>query len=120
MLKDIPIDDKRHLNNTIILVHPQNDDDDATAVKLKSKNQDECDYDEPEVIEEIEDAGFVSDDEDAAQALGTAKGRINNDDDDGDVTDVNAEDVINSNTYASNYVYDREKYLWCELTFNVS
>lgn len=28
-------------------------------------------------------------------------------------------DVIKDNTYARNYVYDKEEYLWCELTFNV-
>lgn len=70
------------------------------------------------MVEEIDDAGFVSDDDDAPGPPDAAAAK-GDDDDEADVGDVNGDDVVKNNAYASNYVYDREKYLWCELTFNV-
>lgn len=62
----------------------------------------------------------MSDDEGDGKKATAAVGEDDEADDAADGSDVGAEDVINNNTYASNYVYDREKFLWCELTFNVS
>lgn len=64
---------------TAVLSQLQGEDDDATAVKLKNKVQDECDYDEAAVDEERRDA---SDDE------GEAELNLNDENpDDGDATE---------------------------------
>lgn len=94
----------------------QNDEDDATAVRLKNRNDDENDYDEPEVLEEIVDAGCISGDEDEGIEM-------NGEDEASDEETARREssaDVLKDHTYARNYVYDKTDYLWCELTFNVS
>lgn len=87
----------------------QNDDDDATAVKLRSKNSDEKDYDAPEELEEIDDANSDTEEKDAADS-----------DASGDENEIEPSNVIKDHQYANNYIIDKENYLWCELTFHVS
>lgn len=94
----------------------QNDEDDATAVRLKNRNDDENDYDEPDVLEEKDDSDVESGDEDEGIEM---NGEDEASDEEENRREASA-DVLKDNSYARNYVYDREQYLWCELTFNVS
>lgn len=81
-------------------------------MKLKNKVQDECDYDEAAVEEERQDA---SDDE------GEAELNLNDEaKDDGEPIDE--DEVIQgvaSNEFQPQYKIDKEKHLWCELSFQV-
>lgn len=92
------------------------DDDDATAVKLKSKVQDEQDYDEATVEEERKDASDVESDIEDIDNDPPA-----NDEDNGAAADK--EDVIaglESNEFSQQYRVDKENHLWCELTFDLN
>lgn len=89
------------------------DDDDATAVKLKSKAMDECDYDEAAVEEGEKEASDnesdieILDGENAAAAA---------------VVDVEQDEKIvglESNEYNTQYRVDKKHHLWCELTFQL-
>lgn len=66
------------------------------------------------MLEEIEDAGLVSEDDEGIEM---------NDEEVASEEEVkettNPAKVIKNNTYARNYVFDKENHLWCELTFNV-
>ena len=92
----------------------QNDDDDATGRKFKTRKQDETEYDDPEVLEEIKDA----DDDDE---MGDAE---NDDDFNEDVGKTDAGDAmvekVLSNEMVQEYSYDKELHQWCKLTFHVS
>lgn len=68
------------------------------------------------MLEEIVDAQEVSGDEDEGIEM---NGEDDASDEEANQRESSA-DVIKDNTYARNYVYDKEAYLWCELTFNVS
>lgn len=92
----------------------QEEDDDATAVKLKSKVQDECDYDEAAVEEERKDA---SDDETDTEVID-----IDNPLEQLDEESEEKEEKIvglESNEFGQQYRVDKEHHLWCELTFQV-
>lgn len=92
------------------------DDDDATAVKLKSKVQDEQDYDEAAVEEERKDASDVESDNEDMDVENVA-----NDDENGTIAEK--EDVIaglDSNEFSQQYRTDKENHLWCELTFDLN
>lgn len=94
------------------------DDDDATAVKLKSKVQDEQDYDEAAVDEERKDASDVESDADEMDVENAA-----NDDENGSAAATDKEDVIaglESNEFSQQYRVDKENHLWCELTFDLN
>lgn len=91
---------------------PQNDEDDATAVKLKNKNVDTRDYDEPNVDEERKDADEGEDDfnEDGEEV------------EEGD--EVNLDETAETSVKADHrdieeYTFDRDRYLWCQVTFHV-
>lgn len=88
------------------------DDDDATAVKLKSKVHDEQEYDEAAIEEERKDASDVESDVDD----------IDNENDENG-TAAEKEDVIaglDSNEFSQQYRTDKENHLWCELTFDLN
>lgn len=90
------------------------DDDDATAVKLKSKVQDEQDYDEAAVEEELKDASDVESDIDDMDIENAANDEENKEE---------KEDVIaglDSNEFSQQYRTDKENHLWCELTFDLN
>lgn len=90
------------------------DDDDATAVKLKSKVHDEQDYDEAAVDEERKDASDVDSDVEEMDAENGA-----NDDE----AATEKEDVIaglESNEFSQQYRTDKENHLWCELSFDLN
>lgn len=92
------------------------DEDDATAVKLKSKGQDEQDYDEAAVEEERKDASDVESDVDDMLAENGA-----NEDENGAAAEK--EDVIaglDANEFSQQYRTDKENHLWCELTFDLN
>lgn len=92
------------------------DDDDATAVKLKSKVQDEQDYDEAAVEEERKDASDVESENDDVEMDNVA-----NDDENGVAAGI--ENVIaglDSNEFSQQYRTDKENHLWCELTFDLN
>ncbi|CAD6991779.1 unnamed protein product [Ceratitis capitata] len=91
-----------------------NDDVDATGTKLKSRKQDETEYDDPEDLEEIQDAG--DDDE-----LVDSENEDEDQQDSGktDTVDAMTETVL-SNDMVQEYTYDKEKHLWCKLTFNLN
>lgn len=85
------------------------EDDDATAVKLKSKTMDECDYDEAAADEGEKEAS----------------------DNESDVEMVDAENIIEedekekivgleSNEYNTQYRVDSQHHLWCELIFQLN
>lgn len=89
------------------------EDDDATAVKLKSKTQDECDYDEAAVEEEKKDA---SDSEDDDVEMVEAETML-------EEKDKEEKEVIagmESNEYNQHYRVDKIRHLWCELTFHLN
>lgn len=85
------------------------EDDDATAVKLKQKVQDECDYDEAAVDEEKRDA---SDDE--------VENELKLDDDSHEDGDGNEDETIEAGEFQQVYKIDKQHHLWCELTFQLS
>nr|XP_014089551.1 DNA-directed RNA polymerase I subunit RPA1 [Bactrocera oleae] len=91
-----------------------NDDDDATGRKFKTRKQDETEYDDPEVLEEIKDA----DDDDE---MGDAE---NDDDVNEDVGKTDAGDAmvekVLSNEMVQEYSYDKELHQWCKLTFHLN
>lgn len=90
------------------------DDDDATAVKLKSKVHDEQDYDEAAVEEERKDASDVDSDVEEMDAENGA-----NDEE----AATEKEDVIaglESNEFSQQYRTDKENHLWCELSFDLN
>lgn len=97
----------------------QNDDDDATAVKLRSKNADENDYDAPEVNEELDDANDRESDGDEPNGDAAAAGDSEHSGDEDSAPNTSS-NVVKDNMFANNYIYDRERHLWCELTFSVS
>lgn len=89
------------------------EDDDATAVRLKAKVQDECDYDEANVDEEKRDA---SDDEAEADA------ELHLDEENHEEGDVEEDETIiglESGEFQQVYKIDKEHHLWCELSFQV-
>ncbi|XP_037942906.1 DNA-directed RNA polymerase I subunit RPA1 [Teleopsis dalmanni] len=88
------------------------EDDDATGIKLKSRKQDEQEYDEPDDVEEIADADEVE--EDDAVLVEVDISTENKDSDDKLI------DKVLSNTMVKDYIYDKEGYLWCQLTFNLN
>lgn len=92
----------------------QGEDDDATAVKLKTKVQDECEYDEAAVEEERKDASDNEDNEemDEEDESKEAVDEEKSEDKDEKVTGLGSE-------YAQQFRADKENYLWCELTFQV-
>lgn len=89
------------------------EDDDATAVKLKSKAMDECDYDEAAFEEGEKEASDnesdveIVDGENAAAAV--------------DVEQEEKEKIVGleSNEYNTQYRVDSKHHLWCELTFQL-
>ncbi|XP_055854133.1 DNA-directed RNA polymerase I subunit RPA1 [Episyrphus balteatus] len=86
------------------------DDDDATGIKLKSRKQDETEYDDPEAIEEIEDANEVE------------ESVIGDDLDEKEEEESHEDETVSkvlSNDMVNGYVYDKEKHLWCKLTFDL-
>lgn len=86
------------------------DDDDATAVKLKNKAMDECDYDEAAIEEgEKED----SDNESDVEMVETP----NNIDEQDEQEKIAG---LESNEYNTQYRVDKHAHLWCELTFQLS
>lgn len=87
------------------------DDDDATAVKLKSKAMDECDYDEAAVEEGEKEA---SDNESDVEIVdeGNAAAEAENDEKEKIVG-------LESNEYNTQYRVDSQKHLWCELSFQL-
>lgn len=93
------------------------DDDDATAVKLKSKVQDEQDYDEAAVEEERKDASDVESDVEDMDV------ETNGNDEENGAATVEKGDVIaglDSNEFSQQYRSDKENHLWCELTFDLN
>ncbi|XP_055383331.1 DNA-directed RNA polymerase I subunit RPA1, partial [Condylostylus longicornis] len=89
------------------------DEDDATGVKLKAKKQDENDYEDPDEVEEIEDADYNEDNE--SVNLDNENDKNENEDDDN-----KEEFIVTSNEMVKNYIYDKENYRWCQLTFNLA
>lgn len=88
------------------------DDNDATVVKLRSKTQDECDYDEATVEEEKKDASdHESDEEMAGDDL------IN---DEAEEESPSAIVGLEANEYNTKYRVDSEHHLWCELNFQLN
>lgn len=87
------------------------DDDDATAVKLKSKAMDECDYDEAAVDEG--EKGDASDNESDVEMVEAEN-----------VAEENEEKEkiigLESNDYNTQYRVDSQNHLWCELTFQLN
>lgn len=82
---------------------------------MKSKVQDECDYDEAAVEEERKDA---SDDEDIEEI--DDENEASKEMNDEVKTEETDEKVLGvSNEYAQQYRYDKDNHLWCELTFQV-
>lgn len=78
---------------------------------MKTKVQDECDYDEAAVDEEKKDA---SDDE--------AEPALNLDDENPDEVDSSEDEPIKGveAEFQQQYKVDKEKHLWCELSFQVN
>ncbi|KAH8305928.1 hypothetical protein KR018_004137 [Drosophila ironensis] len=91
-------------------------DDDATGIKLKQRKTDEKDYDDPDDVEELQDAN--ADDEEVEgsdvddDAMVEGKENV-------DVDDKSVEKLL-SNEMVKSYTYDKENHLWCELKLNLS
>lgn len=86
------------------------EDDDATAVKLKDKAQDECDYDEAAVEEEEKDASDHESDLEIAV----------DDEAEEECPEKSAIVGMEANEYNTKYRVDSEHHLWCELTFQLN
>lgn len=88
------------------------EDDDATAVKLKSKTYDEQDYDEAAVEEEKRDASDVDSDIE----------EVDNDVENSFADTKNIDETISgvdSNEFSQIYRSDKINHLWCELLFEL-
>lgn len=88
------------------------EDDDATAVKLKSKAQDEQDYDEAAVEEEKRDASDVDSDIEEIDEI-NMKEKLANEEKEETITGIDA------NEFGQLYRSDKENHLWCELSFEL-
>lgn len=112
------IDEREPENNVSLMGNNESsddeaigEDDDATAVKLKNKAMDECDYDEAAAEEGEKEA---SDNESDVEIV------------DGENADEDAEKEekekivgLESNEYNTQYRVDSQKHLWCELSFQL-
>lgn len=87
------------------------EEDDATAVKLKSKAMDECDYDEA-AVEEGE-KGDASDIESDVEMYDQGENVIDEQD------EVEKIAGLESNEYNTQYRVDKYTHAWCELTFQL-
>lgn len=88
------------------------EDDDATAVKLKSKAHDEQDYDEAAVEEERKDASDADSDVEEVEGEGETTA----------AAPVEKEETIagvDSNEFSQIYRVDKANHLWCELSFEL-
>ncbi|XP_013113377.2 DNA-directed RNA polymerase I subunit RPA1 [Stomoxys calcitrans] len=91
-------------------------DNDATGVKLKSKKMDENEYDDPEEAEEIVDANDDENEDDSVEA--PADETHDSEEESSNKPDNLTEKVL-LNSMVENYVYDKKRYLWAKLTFNL-
>ncbi|KAH8253394.1 hypothetical protein KR032_005263 [Drosophila birchii] len=94
-----------------------NGDDDATGVKLKQRKTDDRDYDDPDDIEELEDAN--ADDEEVDDQDDDEKGLDGNENGDAEADDKSVEKLL-SNEMVKGYTYDKESHLWCQVKLNLS
>lgn len=87
------------------------DEDDATAVKLKSKAMDECDYDEAAAEEGEKEASDNDSDVEIVDGENAAM----------DAEEDEKEKIVGleSNEYNTQYRVDSRNHLWCELTFQL-
>lgn len=85
------------------------EDDDATAVKLKNKALDECDYDEADVAE----GEKVASDNESDVELADLDHIIEEQDEEEKL------EGLESNEYNTQYKVDKYTHLWCELTFHL-
>lgn len=83
-------------------------------MKLKSKTQDECDYDEAAVEEEKKDA---SDSESDVEIAEMENSQNDENDEDKEKTVLAG---LESNEYNTQYRVDQKHRLWCELTFQLN